>query len=320
MKNILLVLFFLFPVAFLSAQHQGEIKLFRFGAFENEKPAVEYSDGVRLDVSSFGEDFNEKFFATDGINRLQTWLRTNSGKCPPVPADVRFGSCVARPSKIVAIGLNYAEHVKEGSKSANATPLPREPVIFFKATTALCGPFDAVVIPKDANKLDWEVELAVIIGKRASYVSEEEAMSYVAGYSIMNDYSERFWQLEKDGGQWDKGKSADSFAPLGPYLVLASGVADPQALDLWLKVNGVTRQHANTRDMIFKLAKLISYTSQHMTLLPGDVISTGTPSGVGQAQKPPVYLKGGDVVELGIEGIGEQKQHVTSFEQSRTSK
>ena len=316
MKNILLVVIFAASTVGSSAQNNAEIKLFRFGAFENEKPAVEYSDGTRLDVSSFGEDFDEKFFAHDGIKRLQGWLKTHATKCPRVPANVRLGSCVARPSKIVAIGLNYAEHVKEGS-SADAAALPREPVIFFKATTALCGPNDDVVIPKGAEKLDWEVELAVIIGRKASYVSEAEAMDYVAGYSIMNDYSERFWQLEKDGGQWDKGKSADSFAPLGPYLILASNVAAPQQMDLWLKVNGVTRQHANTRDMIFKLAKLISYTSEHMTLLPGDVISTGTPSGVGLAQKPPVYLKAGDVVELGIDGIGVQKQQVVPFDKKK---
>lgn len=320
MKKTSLLLFFLLFGAALSAQtrNQADIKLFRYGNFDKERPAVEYPDGIRLDVSSFGEDFDEKFFATDGVKRLQSWLVTHAAKCPAVALHERYGSCVARPSKIVAIGLNYAEHVKEGSGATTSAAIPSEPVIFFKATTALCGPFDDVIIPKGAQKLDWEVELAVIIGKRAAYVSEAEAMDYVAGYAVINDYSERFWQLEKDGGQWDKGKSADSFAPLGPYLILSENLANPQQLDLWLSVNGKTRQQANTRDMIFDIAKLISYTSEHMTLLPGDVISTGTPSGVGLAQKPPVYLRPGDVVALGIDHVGVQKQHVVSFAQSQS--
>jgi 2-keto-4-pentenoate hydratase/2-oxohepta-3-ene-1,7-dioic acid hydratase in catechol pathway len=292
------------------AQDHSQIKLFRFGAFENEKPAVEYPDGTRLDVTAFGEDYDEDFFVNDGIRRLQSWLGSNAKKCPRVGSTERFGSCVARPSKIVAIGLNYVEHIKEGQGTQE---IPTEPIIFFKATTALCGPFDDAIIPQGSDKMDWEVELAVVIGRKASYVSEGEAMNYVAGYSIMNDYSERAWQLEKDGGQWDKGKSADHFAPLGPYLVLPSNVGDPQSLDLWLKVNGKLKQQANTRDMVFKVSKLISYISHHMTLLPGDVISTGTPSGIGLAQKPPVFLMPGDEVELYIENIGTQKQKVVSF-------
>lgn len=293
--------------------NNSQIKLFRFGVFENEKPAVEYPDGTRLDVSAFGEDFNETFFAKDGIRRLQTWLATNATKCPKVAANERFGSPVARPSKIVAIGLNYIEHIKEGPGQGTSVPIPREPVIFLKSTTALCGPNDEVLIPKNSQKTDYEVELAIIIGKKASYVSEKEALNYVAGYSIINDYSEREWQLQKDGGQWDKGKSSDTFAPVGPYLVLSENVPNPENLNIWLKVNGKITQQANTKDLIFKLAKLISYTSQHMTLLPGDIIATGTPSGVGLGQKPQKFLKVGDVVELGIEGFGTQKQVLGSY-------
>jgi len=313
MKKYLIAAFMLAMTLLASAQtlNHTQIKLFRFGDFEKEKPAVEYPDGTRLDVSAFGEDYNEAFFAKDGIRRLQSWLEKNAAKCPKVPSGIRFGSCVARPSKIVAIGLNYVDHVKEGQGSTAA--LPKEPIIFLKSTSALCGPFDNAIIPKHSEKMDWEVELAIVIGKKASYISEEEALNYVAGYSIMNDYSEREWQLQKDGGQWDKGKSSDTFAPLGPYLILPQNVGNPQALNLWLKVNGNTMQQANTNDMIFKIAKLISYTSAHMTLLPGDVISTGTPSGVGSGHKPPLFLKAGDEVELHIDNIGTQKQKVISY-------
>ncbi len=318
MKKIFLTVYILALAIASIAQplNHAQIKLFRFGNFENEKPAVAYPDGTSLDVSGFGEDYNEAFFGKDGIRRLQTWLATNAAKCPKVSADQRLGSCVARPSKIIAIGLNYLEHIKEGSGSS-APSIPKEPIIFMKSTTALCGPFDNAIIPRNSEKMDWEVELAVVIGKKASYVSEEEALHYVAGYSIMNDYSEREWQLQKDGGQWDKGKSADTFAPLGPYLILPQNVGDAQELNLWLTVNGKIMQQANTKDMIFKVAKLISYTSAHMTLLPGDVISTGTPSGIGSGRKPPIFLKAGDEVELHIDNIGTQKQKVISYAQSQ---
>lgn len=313
-KPLLLLLVQIFCVMAIAQNFENsKIKLFRFGPFDKEKPAVEYPDGTKLDISAFGEDFNEKFFATDGIVRLQTWLIANAKKCPKVGPAERFGSCIARPTKIVAIGLNYAEHIKEGTAQGTTTVIPKEPVIFLKSTSALCGPFDNAIIPLNSKKMDWEVELAVIIGKKASYVSEADAMNYVAGYTVMNDYSEREWQLEKDGTQWDKGKSSDNFAPLGPYMILAKNLANPQELNLWLKVNGKTMQDANTRDMIFKLAFLISYTSQHMTLLPGDVISTGTPSGVGNGQKPPVFLKRGDVVELSVDKVGTQKQIVVAY-------
>ncbi|MES2796803.1 MAG: fumarylacetoacetate hydrolase family protein [Bacteroidota bacterium] len=314
-KIIMLISFLIVTVTTLSAQSNepSTIKLFRFGSFENEKPAVEYSDGTRLDISAFKEDFNEKFFVTNGIKRLQIWLAKNASKCPKVPLGVRFGSPVGRPSKIVAIGLNYIEHVKEGPGQGASTPIPREPVIFLKPSSSLSGPFDEVLIPRNSQSTDYELELAIIIGKKASYITEKEALDYVAGYSIINDVSEREWQLRKDGGQWDKGKSSDTFAPVGPYLVLPENIGNPENLNMWLKVNGKIAQQANTKDLIFKLAKLISYTSQHMTLLPGDIIATGTPSGVGLGQKPPKYLKIGDEVELYIEGIGTQKQIFGSY-------
>ncbi|MEO5581864.1 MAG: fumarylacetoacetate hydrolase family protein [Saprospiraceae bacterium] len=315
MKKTLLFLLLIIPVLLPAQKDSAQIKLFRFGPFEQEKPAIEHPDGTRLDVSGFGEDYNEAFFAKDGIKRLQRWLVSNAGKCPLVPNDVRWGSCVARPSKIVAIGLNYVEHIREGQGSA-ATP-PKEPIIFLKSTSALCGPYDDAIIPRNSLKMDWEVELAIIIGKKASYVSEAVALNYVAGYSIMNDYSEREWQLQKDGGQWDKGKSSDHFAPLGPYFILPENIGNPQDLNLSLKLNGKVMQQANTGDMIFNIAQLVSYISEHMTLLPGDVISSGTPSGVGSGHKPPLFLKEGDAIELTIEHIGTQRQAVISFLQSQ---
>lgn len=284
------------------------MKLFRFGAFEQEKAGVELADGTKIDVSAFGEDYNEKFFATDGVARLEEWLKTNAASAPKVEEGFRFGSCIARPSKIVCIGMNYAKHAYE----SGATELPKEPIIFFKATSALCGPNDNVVIPRNSEKTDWEVELAVIIGKKTSYVEEADALNYVAGYAVHNDYSERAYQLER-GGQWVKGKSNDTFAPLGPYFVPASQVADANNLDLWLTLNGKKIQDSNTSDMIFRIPFLVSYLSQFMTLLPGDMITTGTPAGVGLGMKPQVYLKAGDVVELGIEGLGQQKQEAVAW-------
>lgn len=276
------------------------MKLIRFGAFENEKPGVLTTEGKRLDVSAFGEDYNEKFFANNGLERLEEWLKSND--CPEVAADERLGSCVARPSKIICIGLNYAKHAAESGMD-----VPKEPVVFFKATTALCGPNDNVIIPRNSVKTDWEVELAVVIGKKASYITEESAMDYVAGYALHNDYSEREFQLER-GGQWVKGKSNDTFAPLGPFMATKDEVADPHNLHLWLDLNGKRLQDSNTNDLIFNIPQVVSYLSNFMTLLPGDVISTGTPAGVGLGFKPPMYLKAGDVVELGIEGLGQQKQ------------
>lgn len=284
------------------------MKLFRFGETTNEKIGVILSDGKKIDVSAFGEDYNENFFATDGIERLTTWLSTNADSCPTVADDVRLASCVARPSKIICIGLNYAKHALESSMAK-----PTEPVVFFKSTTALCGPNDDVIIPKNSVKTDWEVELAFVIGKKASYIEKEDAMSYIAGYCLHNDYSEREFQLER-GGQWVKGKSCDTFAPLGPFLATIDEVGDPQKLDLWLKLNGELLQDSNTDDMIFDIPVIVSYLSQFMTLLPGDVISTGTPAGVGLGFKPPRYLKAGDVVELGIEKLGTQKQTAVAYQ------
>ncbi len=288
------------------ASNKPSLKLFRFGNQNNEKPGVLLPDGKMIDVSKFGEDYNSNFFSTNGIRRLERWLVDNAKKCPEAPKG-RIAAPVANPSKIVAIGLNYAKHALEGG-----SPVPKEPVIFMKATTSLCGPFDNVIIPKNSVKTDWEVELAIVIGRRASYVSEDSAMNYIAGFTLINDYSERSFQLEGTG-QWTKGKSADTFAPLGPYLVTPAAIGDPQNLKLWLNVNGEKMQSSNTNDMVFKIAFLVSYVSQFMTLLPGDVIATGTPEGVGLGHKPLRFLKAGDVVELGLENVGTQKQTAVAF-------
>lgn len=284
------------------------MKLFRFGEPSNEKTGVILSDGKKIDVSAFGEDFNESFFATEGIARLDKWLESNAQNCAEVPEGVHLASCVARPSKIICIGLNYAKHAAESGAA-----VPAEPVVFFKASSALCGPNDDVIIPKNSVKTDWEVELAFVIGKKASYVEKEDAMNYIAGYCLHNDYSEREFQLER-GGQWVKGKSCDTFAPLGPFLATADEIGDPQNLRLWLKVNDEMLQDSNTNDMIFDIPTILSYLSQFMTLLPGDVISTGTPAGVGLGFKPPRYLKAGDFVELGIENLGSQKQTAVAYQ------
>jgi 2,4-didehydro-3-deoxy-L-rhamnonate hydrolase len=281
------------------------MKLLRFGEPGREKPGVLINDKI-TDVSSFGEDFGEQFFATDGLTRLRKWLDTNQSKLPTA-GHVRLGAPFTRPSKIICVGLNYSDHAKE-----TGATLPTEPILFFKATTAVGGPNDDVVIPKNSQKTDWEVELAVVIGKKASYVSEQQALDYVAGYCLHNDYSEREFQLER-GGQWVKGKSCDTFAPLGPYLATQDEIKDLDNLRLWLSVNGKKYQDGNTANLVFKVPFLVSYISQFMTLLPGDVISTGTPAGVGLGFKPPIYLKAGDVVELGIDGLGTQKQVARNY-------
>lgn len=281
------------------------MKLIRFEENGIIKPGIINEQGQRLDVSAFGEDYNERFFETNGIERLKTWLA--SYHCPVVSDSLRLDACVARPSKLICIGLNYAKHAAESGMA-----IPKEPIVFFKATSAICGPNDEVIIPKNSVKTDWEVELAVVIGKKASYVDAANAMDYIAGYCTHNDYSEREFQLER-GGQWVKGKSADTFAPLGPFLATTDEISDPHNLRLWLKVNGETLQDSNTNDLIFNLPYLIEHLSQFMTLLPGDVISTGTPAGVGLGFNPPRYLKPGDVVELGIEGLGEQRQRAVAY-------
>lgn len=283
------------------------MKLLRFGPADQERPGVMLPSGRSIDVSAFGQDYDETFFAGNGLEKLADWLKTNADKCPDVPGNVRRASCVKRPSKIVCVGLNYAKHAAETGAS-----VPAEPILFFKSTTALVGPDDNVVIPKRSEKTDWEVELAVVIGKKAQYVELDQALDYVAGYAVHNDYSERAFQLER-GGQWVKGKSADTFAPLGPFLVTKDEVPNPNKLALWLRLNGELLQDSNTDDMIFDVRTLVSYISQFMTLLPGDVISTGTPSGVGMGLKPPRFLKPGDVVTLGIEGLGEQRQLAVAY-------
>ncbi|ACU06208.1 fumarylacetoacetate hydrolase family protein [Pedobacter heparinus] len=282
------------------------MKLIRWGAADLEKTGVILND-TWYDTSAFGEDYNERFFKDKGLERLAAFVKANEGKLPVVPAGSRLGSPIARPSKIVCIGLNYADHAKE-----TGAPIPPEPVIFMKSTTALVGPFDDIVIPKNSVKTDWEVELAVVIGKKASYVEEADALNYVAGYVLHNDVSEREFQIERNG-TWDKGKGCDTFAPLGPFLATKDEIADVDNLRLWLTVNDKKMQDGNTSNFIFNVPFVVAYVSQFMTLLPGDVISTGTPAGVGLGFNPPVYLKDGDVVELGIEGLGSSKQQVKNY-------
>lgn len=281
------------------------MKLIRFGEPGKEKPGVIIGNN-RFDVSEYIYDYNEQFFAKEGISLLDDIINTKELKT--VAQTIRLGSPVARPSKIICIGLNYSDHAAESGMQ-----LPKEPVIFFKATTAIAGPNDNLIIPRNSNKTDWEVELAVIIGKKALYAEEENAMSHVAGYLLHNDYSEREFQLERSG-QWVKGKSCDTFAPLGPWLTTPDETGDVNNLRLWLTVNGKMMQDGNTKNLIFKIPQLVSYVSQFMTLLPGDIISTGTPAGVGLGQKPaPVYIKPGDVIELGIDGLGSSRQVAIAY-------
>lgn len=285
------------------------MKLIRFGSFGKEKPGVELDNGKRIDVSAFGLDYSEDFFTDNGIEKLKNWLAKNQDACPEINKDERLGPPVVRPSKIVCIGLNYAKHAEESGME-----VPSEPVLFFKASSAIVGPNDDLIIPRGSQKTDWEVELGVVIGKKASYVSEEEAMDYVAGYVLHNDYSEREFQLERLG-QWVKGKSCDTFAPLGPFLATKDEIPNPHNLDLWLKLNGEIKQESNTSDFVFNIPQVVSYVSQFMSLLPGDIISTGTPFGVGMGLKPQRYLKPGDEVELGIEGLGTSKQVAKAYKQ-----
>ena len=283
------------------------MKLIRFGDPGKERPGVLLGEDTRLDVSSFGTDYDENFFSNGAFSQLQLWLRTHAESAPRIPASVRLGPPICRPSKIVCIGLNFRDHAAESRME-----LPAEPVIFFKSTTSVVGPNDDVVIPRNAEKVDWEVELAVVIGKKALYIDKQQAMEFVAGYVLHNDYSERSFQLER-GGQWVKGKSADTFAPLGPFMATVDEIPNPQNLAMWLTVNGEYQQKSTTAQMIFDVPTLVSYVSQFMTLLPGDIISTGTPAGVGLGMRPPRYLKAGDVVELGIECLGQSRQKIISW-------
>ena len=281
------------------------MKLIRFGKEGKEKPGI-HLEGKNYDLSAFIKDYDESFFEQNGLEKLASII--NEEKLPLVEDGQRIGSPIARPSKILCIGLNYAKHAKE-----TGAAIPTEPILFMKSTSSLTGPFDNIIIPKNSEKTDWEVELGVVIGKKASYVSEAEAMDYVAGYVLHNDVSERAFQLER-GGTWDKGKGCDSFAPLGPWLVTKDEIPNPHQLRLWLSLNGKMMQDSNTDDLIFNIPQLISYSSQFMTLLPGDVISTGTPAGVGLGFSPNIYLKPGDIVELGIDGLGSSKQTAIAYQ------
>ena len=284
------------------------MKLIRFGEPGAEKPGV-IINGNYFDVSALVSDYNEEFFGGDGLEKLKKDIE--SADLPEVDKSVRLGAALARPSKIICVGLNYKDHAAE----TNAA-IPTEPILFFKATSAIVGPNDDLLIPKNSKKTDWEVELGIVIGKKASYVSEENALDHIAGYVLHNDYSEREFQLERNG-QWVKGKSCDTFAPIGPFIATPDEIADVHNLRLWLTVNGKTLQDGSTSNLIFNVPFMVSYISQFMTLLPGDVISTGTPAGVGLGQKPePWYLKEGDVVELGIDSLGTSKQIVKAYKEA----
>jgi 2-keto-4-pentenoate hydratase/2-oxohepta-3-ene-1,7-dioic acid hydratase in catechol pathway len=281
------------------------MKLIRFRDGGEVKPGL-LIDNEYYDASGFGEDYNEAFLESGGLQRLEQFIADNKTGLKKLSSDVELDVPIARPSKIICIGLNYADHAKE-----TGAAIPKEPIIFFKATTALIGPNDDVVLPRNSKKSDWEVELAVVIGKKASYVEEDTALDYVAGYCLHNDLSEREFQLER-GGQWVKGKSCDTFAPLGPFLATKDEIRDLDNVRLWLTLNGQKMQDGTTANLIFKIPFLVSYLSQFMTLLPGDVISTGTPAGVGLGMNPQVYLKEGDVMELSIEGLGSSRQKVVA--------
>jgi len=286
------------------------MKLIRFGARGEEKPGLQLEDGSWIDASGFGMDWDSEFFADPAqLERLKSWLDENEASAPRVSSETRLGSAVARPGKLICIGLNFSDHAEEAGM-----PIPEEPIVFFKATSAIVGPNDPVAIPRDSEKTDWEVELAFVVGKKASYVTEDEALEYVAGYVLHNDYSEREFQLER-GGQWVKGKSCDTFAPLGPFVATSDEIADPENLGMWLKVNGETKQDGNSSKLIFGIAHLVSYLSRFMTLEPGDVVSTGTPPGVGMGFNPPQFMKKGDVVELGIEGLGSSSQTAVAWDE-----
>ena len=277
------------------------MKLLRFGPVGAEKPGLLHSDGTIRDLSGIVADIGGSTLSDAGLQAIRA---TDVAALPVVDPATRLGPCVAGTGKFICIGLNYADHAAESGMA-----VPPEPVIFMKATSAICGPDDPIIIPRGAEKTDWEVELAVIIGTTAKYVAPADALAHVAGYAVTNDVSERSFQMDR-AGQWTKGKSCDNFGQLGPWLVTRDAVPDPQNLAMWLKLNGQTMQNGSTRTMVYGVAHLVSYLSQFMTLHPGDVISTGTPPGVGLGMKPPRYLHAGDVVELGIEGLGQQRQAV----------
>ncbi|CAM5521345.1 Ureidoglycolate lyase [Aquamicrobium terrae] len=275
------------------------MKLVRYGDPGQEKPGILDADGKIRDLSGIVDDIAGAALTPQGLDKIRS---LDIDALPRVEGDVRFGPCVGQVGKFICIGLNYADHAAE-----SGMPIPSEPVVFMKATSAICGPNDTVLIPRDSVKTDWEVELGVVIGKGGKYIEEADALSHVAGYCVVNDVSEREFQIER-GGTWDKGKGADTFGPIGPWLVTADEIADPQNLGMWLDVDGKRYQDGSTRTMIFGVAHVVSYLSRFMSLQPGDVISTGTPPGVGMGQKPAIYLRPGQTMRLGIEGLGEQKQ------------
>ena len=278
------------------------MKLLRYGQPGAEKPGILDSDGVIRDLSGVIPDVAGAAISPEGLAKLS---KLDLKTLPKVDGNPRLGACVGSVGKFICIGLNFADHAAESN-----LPVPTEPVVFLKANSAICGPYDDVLKPRGATKMDWEVEFGVVIGKKASYVSEAEALDHVAGYCVINDVSERNFQTERPGGQWDKGKGCDTFGPLGPWLVTKDEAGDISNLKMWLEVNGRRFQDGSTKTMVFRPAYLISYLSNFFSLLPGDVISTGTPPGVGLGQKPPLYLNHGDVMHLGIENLGEQKQTV----------
>jgi len=286
------------------------MKLVRYGPAGKEKPGLIDADGKLRDLSRKIRDIDGTTLAPAKLKEL---ARLDPRRLPPVKGKPRLGPCVATPAKFVAIGLNYIDHAKE-----TGSPIPEHPIVFFKAQTCIVGPNDNVMLPQDSVSTDWEVELGVVISRTARQVAEKDALKYVAGYCIVNDVSEREFQMKRSGTQWSKGKGCDTFGPTGPYLVTTDEIRDPQSLDMWLDVNGVRRQTGNTRTMIFGIAALVADVSRYMTLLPGDLITTGTPPGVGLGMKPtPQYLKAGDVVTLGIEGLGEQRQKIVPFKKGR---
>ena len=280
------------------------MKLLRYGPSGREKPGMLDAQGHIRSLSEIINQIDSNTLAPKELARLR---KLKPETLPIVKGNPRLGVPFAGVSKFVAVGLNYSDHAAESNM-----PIPREPILFMKATSCLCGPNEDIVQPRGSTKLDWEVELGIVIGTKAQYVSEDKALDHVAGYCVINDVSERDFQLER-GSQWDRGKGCDTFGPVGPYLVTTDEITDPQSLDMWLDVNGESRQRGSTKTMIFGCATLVSYISQFMTLIPGDIITTGTPPGVGLGMKPPQYLKPGDVVTLGIEGLGEQRQRVVAW-------
>jgi 2-keto-4-pentenoate hydratase/2-oxohepta-3-ene-1,7-dioic acid hydratase in catechol pathway len=285
------------------------MKLVRYGPPGKEKPGLIDADGKLRDLSRKIADIDGSTLAPAKLKEL---AKLDPKKLPLVKGRPRLGACVAMPSKFVAIGLNFSDHARE-----TGSPIPEHPVVFFKSTTCIVGPNDNVMVPRDSTQLDWEVELGVVIGRTARYVEQKDALRYVAGYCVVNDVSERDFQLKKGASQWSKGKGCDTFGPLGPWLVTTDEIKDPQNLGMWLDVNGVRRQTGSTKTMIFGVAALVADVSRYMTLLPGDVITTGTPPGVGMGMKPQVWLKAGDVITLGIDGLGEQKQKVVAYRRGR---